>query len=878
MDYNALLNNKNLSKMMRQYIEIKQNNEDCILFYRVGDFYELFFEDAIIGSKVLELVLTGKDCGLENRAEMCGIPYHAIENYLQKMVSSGYKVAICEQVEDPSLTNDIVKREVIKIVTPGTLLNSNINDKNNNYIISIYYDTNGYGVAILDYSIGDFLVTNVKKDKTIIDLFERYRPKEVLFNNLISLSNLNINFLSDKFGFYLNIQDNSYYDNEIIIKNNFLNKLLTEMPEYNDIKNTNVSYSIICIYKYIIDNQKIEPIHIEKINYLKDNEYMYLDLSTIRNLELVETMINKEKVGSLLNVLDSTKTSMGARLLKYYVLNPLNNIEDIKDRQLAIKDIIENNIYINELNDYLNNIYDLERILTRILLKTANAKDLLNFKKSISSLPYIKTIIKNFNSPIFNNINNKFDDLNDIYTLIDNSINEDAPFSLHDGDLIKSGYSEEIDKLRTAKDNGKSWLLKLEEEEKEKNNIKNMKIKYSKLFGYLFEITNTYKGPIPDYFIRKQTLANAERYTTKELDELQSMILNSQDRLSVVEFETFQNILNTIIDNTSRIKHTANIISIIDVFNSLASVALKKNYVCPNMNENGEINIIEGRHPVVESLNINDDFIPNNTNLNNKNFIDIITGPNMAGKSTYMRQVALIVLLSHIGSYVPATSANICLVDRIFTRVGASDDLSRGQSTFMVEMNELSNILNNATSKSLIILDEIGRGTSTYDGLSIAWAVVEYLSSRIKAKTLFATHYHELTELEGKVNSVTNYNILVSENNNNITFLRKIVKGSANKSYGIAVAKLAGVNDVVINRATEILNELNEGDITKTLDNINLDNNTNKEAKINIDNNKKLAKYDIIEKFIKTLDIMHLTPIEALNILSNIKEKINEKD
>ena len=876
MDYNLLLQNKNLSKMMRQYIEIKQKNIDCILFYRVGDFYELFFEDAIIGSKILELVLTGKDCGLENRAEMCGVPFHSVDNYLNKMVSNGYKVAICEQVENPSEATDIVKREVVKIITPGTILNNSINDKDNNYIFSIYYDTNGYGVSILDYSVGDFYVTNVKKEKSIIDLFEKYRPKEVLFNNLISLSNLKIDLLKDRFNFYYSILDNNFYNSEILEHNDYLKKIINQMKDSTVITNTNAFYSILSIYKYIIDNQRIEPIHIENINYYNENEYMYLDLSTIRNLELIETLRDKDKIGSLLYIIDNTKTSMGSRLLKSYVLNPLKDEDEIIKRQLAIKSIIDNNIYIKELNQYLDGIYDLERLLTRISLRTANARDLLNLKKSISTLPYINKIISNLNSKLFDEINEKFDDLNDIYILIDKSINEDAPYLLHDGNIIKESYSNEIDRLRELKDNGKNLLLKLEESEKEKYGIKNMKIKYSKLFGYLFEVTSSYKGEIPEHFIRKQTLTNAERYTTKELEELQTMIINAEDRLSVVEYETFKNILSIIIDNNSRIKHMANIISIIDVINSLAHIAIKKNYCCPKLNNEGIIDIKNGRHPVVEDIN-NNDFIPNDTYLTNEKYIDIITGPNMAGKSTYMRQVALIVLLCHIGSYIPADSANICLVDRIFTRVGASDDLSRGQSTFMVEMSELSNILNSATNKSLLILDEIGRGTSTYDGLSIAWAVVEYINEKIKSKTLFATHYHELTEIEERINTVTNYNISVLENNNDITFLRKIVKGSAKKSYGIAVAKIAGINDNIINRATQILDDLNSGDIMKNEINSNKISNSNI-IKSDNDNQKKLIKYDTIEKFIKTLDIMRLTPIEALNILSNIKEKINEKD
>ena len=790
--------------MMRQYLDLVEKNKDCILFFRVGDFYETFFDQAMLVSKSLNIVLTGKDCGLSEKAPMCGVPYHSVDVYLSKLVKMGFKVAIAEQVEDPKLAKGLVKRDVTKIITPGTVLEQEyLEDKVNNFILSIYYASGKFGVAVLDFSTGDFFITNINDEITIYDFFSKYEPKEVLTNSSISSSGVNIAEIKDKFELAVTIINDDIYDLSNLKNKEYdlLNKLINNIDIYDDIKNSNAIYASIAAYYYVRENQKNELSHLEKIEYLNDKSYMYLDAATIKNLELTENIQNKDRKGTLLNVLDSTKTAMGGRLLRRIIEEPLKNKDLINYRQNAVAGFIEKQVDLAELREYLNAIYDLERIITRVDMKHANARDLVAFKNSIYVLPYIKTILNNFDSTFAKDISDRFDTLKDLYNLIEESIVDDPPFVLHDGKIIKDGYSGEIDKYRASKTDGKKWLVDLEQKEREKTGIKNLKIKSSKLSGYLFEISNVYKGEIPEYFIRKQTLTNAERYTTKELDELQSIILSAEDRLSKLEYEVFQEIREKISVETNRIRNAASDIAIVDVLSCFAHVAIANNYVRPNINEEGIIKIIDGRHPVIEKLSNVGTFISNDTSLDNDNFIDIITGPNMAGKSTYMRQVALIALMAHIGSYVPAKDANICILDRIFTRVGASDDLTRGKSTFMVEMSEVANIVNNATENSLIILDEIGRGTSTFDGLSIAWSVIEYISNKIKAKTLFATHYHELTELEGTIKGVNNFNIAVIENDDDIKFLRKIVRGSAKKSYGIAVAKLAGMPDEITENA-----------------------------------------------------------------------------
>lgn len=802
---------ENISPMMRQYLDIVEKYRDCIIFFRVGDFYETFFEQAQLVSRILNLVLTGKDCGMKDKAPMCGVPYHAVDIYMSKLVKHGYKVAIAEQVEDPKLAKGLVKREVTKVITPGTVLAQEyLEDKVNNFIMSIYFADGKYGIAVFDFSTGDFIISNIRDDRTLFDFFAKYEPKEVLVNGNISNSGVSLAELRDKYEMAFTIINDNIYDSDILKNKEFelLYKLLSNIKNYDEIKNTNAIYASVAAYYYVRENQKNELSHLEKIEFLNDSSYMYLDSATIKNLELTENMQNNDRKGTLLNILDETKTAMGGRLLRRIIEEPLKNKNLIEYRQNAVKGFYDKVIDLSELREYLNAIYDLERIVARIDMKHANARDLIAFKNSIYVLPYIKSLLQTFDSDFAREVSNRFDTLKDLFMLIDESIVDDPPYLMHDGNIIKDGFNAEIDKYRESKKNGKQWLLELEQKERDKTGIKNLKIKDSKVYGYLFEITNAYKGEIPSHFIRKQTLTNSERYTTKELSELQSIILSADDRLKTLEYDVFQDVREKIASETLRIRNTASDIAIIDVLSNFAFVAKENNYTCPSINENGIIKIEGGRHPVVERLNSVETFISNDTDLNKENFIDIITGPNMAGKSTYMRQVALIALMAHIGSFVPAKSADICILDRIFTRVGASDDLSRGKSTFMVEMSEVANIVNYASENSLIILDEVGRGTSTYDGLSIAWAVVEYISSKIKAKTLFATHYHELTELEGKINGVNNFNIAVIEKDDDIKFLRKIVRGSAKKSYGIAVAKLAGLPDEITNQAKIYLDNL----------------------------------------------------------------------
>ena len=807
--------NANMSPMMRQYLDTVNKYKDCIIFFRVGDFYETFFEQAKLVSKALNLALTGKECGMDEKAPMCGVPYHAVDTWLSKLVKLGYKVAIAEQMEDPKQAKGIVKREVTKVITPGTVLaNEYLDDKTNNFIMSVYYLSSVYGVALLDFSTGDFIISDLKDTTSIEDIFIKYEPKELLVNSQINSSNLDVNELRERYRLAVTVINDNVYNLDSLKKKDSekLYALLKTLDNYKDISENNSVFASIAAYNYVKINEKQELSHIEKIKYLDDTKYMYLDAATIRNLELTEGIRNRDKKGTLINVLDKTMTAMGGRLLYRYIEEPLIDRNLIIYRQDAIKAFIDRIVDLSELREYLNSIYDLERIMARIVMKHANAKDLIAFKNSIYVLPYIKGLLSQFNSKFAKDTVDHFDTLKDLFDLIDLSIVDDPPYLMHEGNIIKDGFNEEIDKYRLSKTDGRKWLAELEDKEREKTGIKNLKIKYSRVTGYLFEITNAYKGEIPDYFIRKQTLASSERYTTKELNELQSIIINAEDRLSNLEYDVFQEVRERVAKETDRIRNAASSIANIDVLSSLAYVANKNNYVCPTINVDGVIDIKDGRHPVIERFGSVDNFISNDTNLDNNNYIDIITGPNMAGKSTYMRQVALICLMAHMGSFVPAKSANISLLDRIFTRVGASDDLTRGKSTFMVEMSETAYIVKCATNKSLIILDEIGRGTSTYDGLSIAWAVIEYISEKIKAKTLFATHYHELTELEGRVKGVRNFNVAVIENEDEIKFLRKIVSGGAKKSFGIAVAKLSGLPSYITDKAEKHLSDLMKED------------------------------------------------------------------
>lgn len=877
-----------LTPMMQQYVDTKQEYKDCILFYRLGDFYEMFFEDAKTASKELEITLTGKDCGLEERAPMCGVPYHSVEGYLNKLVERGYKVAICEQVEDPKTAKGLVKREVVRIVTPGTNLNSQaLDETKNNYLMSIVYVDNQYGISIADISTGDYFVTEVDSDKKLLDEVNKFTPSEIICNQAFYMSGIDIDDLKHRLGITIFSLDDWYFDADTC-KKTLLEHFKT--LSFQGIGLEDYSCGIIgagSLLLYLYETQKSSLEHLTHITPYSTDKYMVIDSSTRRNLELVETLREKNKKGSLLWVLDKTKTAMGARMLRSFVEQPLIEKEEMNRRLDCIAELNTQAITREELREYLNPVYDLERLCSRISYKSANPRDLTAFQSSLSMLPHIKYLLEGFKSPLLQELNESLDTLEDLCQLIENAIEDEPPIAVKEGGIIKTGFHEEVDKLRNAKTEGKTWLAELEAKEKESTGIKNLKIKYNKVFGYYLEVTNSYKNMVPEYYMRKQTLANAERYITPELKELEDIILGAEEKLFALEYELFCTVRDTIAGEVLRIQETAKAVAKLDAFCSMAFVSERNNYVRPKINEKGIIDIKDGRHPVVEQMTKNDMFIANDTYLDNsKNRISIITGPNMAGKSTYMRQTALIVLLAQIGCFVPASSANIGIVDRIFTRVGASDDLASGQSTFMVEMTEVANILRNATSNSLLILDEIGRGTSTFDGLSIAWAVVEHISNTklIGAKTLFATHYHELTELEGQLSGVNNYCIAVKEKGDDIVFLRKIVKGGADKSYGIQVAKLAGVPDSVIERAKQIVEELVDTDIAARARSI-AENSANKKTKKQHFDEVDLAqmslfdtvKDDDVIREIKELDLGNMTPFEAMNTLYNIQNKLKNR-
>ena len=880
-----------VSPMMQHYLQTKNEYKDCVLFYRLGDFYELFFDDAKTVSKELELTLTGKACGLEERAPMCGVPFHAVDTYLTRLVSKGYKVAICEQTEDPKQAKGIVKRDVTRIVTPGTNLNMQaLEETKNNYLMCIFYDSECIGISVADVTTGDYYLTEVSTIKEACDEIGKYMPSELICNEAFTFSGVSTDDIKNRLGVYINPLDARYYDEESCKKTlitHFKVKSLIGLG-LDDFGNGIVAAG--ALLQYLIDMQKTEIANITHIYPYLTSKFMLLDSSTRRNLELVETMRDKQKRGTLLWVLDKTKTAMGARTLRSFIEQPLIEKEDILLRQGAVEKLVKNVVTREEVREYLNPVYDLERLMSKIVFKTANPRDLLAFRNSIKMIPAIKTALMDVKDDTeLASLEERLDPLRDIYDLIDMAIVEEPPLTIKESGIIKDGFDKDIDTFREAGTNGKSWLAQLEDEEKEKTGIKNLKIKYSNVFGYSFEVTNSFKDKVPDYFIRKQTLTNCERYTTPKLKELEDTILNAQDKLNNLEYEMFCKIRDSIALEIDRIQETAKALALLDVYASLAYVAEKNHYVKPSINEKGVFNIKNGRHPVVElMLDSSDMFISNDTYLDNKKHcISIITGPNMAGKSTYMRQTALISLMMQIGSFVPAEKADICVVDRIFTRVGASDDLGSGQSTFMVEMNEVANILRNATSNSLLILDEIGRGTSTYDGLAIAWAVTEHISNRkiLGAKTLFATHYHELTELEGKMDNVNNYCIAVKENGDDIVFLRKIVKGGADKSYGIQVAKLAGVPDMVIDRAKEIVAELTDNDITDKVQSIAKDNRSDKKVKVkhydDVDMDQ-MSLFDTVTdedvlKRLQEIDITTLTPMDALNTLYKLQSDLKNR-
>ena len=873
-----------LTPMMQQYMETKKQYKDCILFYRLGDFYEMFFEDAITASRELEITLTGKDCGLEERAPMCGVPFHAVDGYLNRLVSKGYKVAICEQVEDPKLAKGIVKREVIRIVTPGTNLNTQaLEESKNNYLMCIACFQNRIGVSIVDVTTGDFYMTEVEGLAKLQDEIYKYMPTEIICNDAFVMSGYDIEDLKGRLGMAVYTLEPWYFDDDGCRKclmNHFKVNTLAGLG-LEDFPSGMISAG--AAMQYLLETQKTDLTHINHIIPYLASRFMLLDSSTRRNLELTETLREKQKKGSLLWVLDKTKTAMGARRLRSDIEQPLINIDDINARLDAVEQLCKNTVSRDEIREYLNPIYDMERLLGKVSYKSANPRDLLAFANSMEMLPHIKTVLKEFDCRLLSEIEQEMDGLEDLYHLIKDAICDDPPVMIREGGMIRTGFDKDIDMLRTAKTEGKTWLAKLEEEDRERTGIKNLKIKYNKVFGYYFEVTNSYKDMVPDDYIRKQTLVNAERYMTPKLKELEDTILNAEDKLNTLEYDVFCKVRDDIAKELERIQKTAKAVARLDVFASLSVVAEQNHYVRPALNEKGVIDIKDGRHPVVEKMIDHDMFVANDTYLNNSNHcIAVITGPNMAGKSTYMRQSALIVLMAQLGSFVPAKSANIGIVDRIFTRVGASDDLASGQSTFMVEMNEVANILRNATSKSLLVLDEIGRGTSTFDGLSIAWAVIEHISNKklLGAKTLFATHYHELTELEGKMNNVNNYCIAVKEKGDDIVFLRKIIKGGADRSYGIQVAKLAGVPDMVIDRAKEIAEQLSDNDITEKVQSIAVDTKGDKRKSkpVHYDDvtmgqmtlSDTVKDEDIIQE-LKEIDITNLTPMDAMNTLYRLQ-------
>ena len=879
---------RSLSPMMVHYCQTKCAYKDSILFYRLGDFYEMFFEDAKTVSRELELTLTGKDCGLSERAPMCGIPYHAAETYINRLIDKGYKVAICEQVEDPKTAKGIVKREVTRVVTPGTNLNmQELDEGKNNYLMAIVCVGDHFGVSTADITTGDCYVTEIDEERKLWDEINKFLPAEIICNDAFLVSGVDVDDLRNRLHISVFALESWYFGDDLC-KQTLLEHF--KISSLEGLGLADYDSGVIAagsLFRYLLDTQKNTMEHMNKIIPYTTERYMVIDSSSRRNLELVETLREKQKRGSLLWVLDKTKTAMGARMLRSFVEQPLIDADAINERLDAVTELNMQAMLREEIREYLNPVYDLERLVSRISYRSANPRDLLAFKMSLEMIPHIKNLLANFTSPLLVRINEQMDGLEDLYTLLEASITEDPPLAVKEGGIIREGYNEQVDTYRNSKTQGKSWLAQLEAEEKEKTGIRNLKIKYNKVFGYYLEVTNSFKNLVPEYYTRKQTLTNAERYITPKLKELEDMILGAEDKLFALEYDLFCQVREELAAQIPRIQETAKAIAQLDVYASLSVVAQRNNYVRPTVNTKGVIGIKNGRHPVVEKMINNDMFIANDTYLDNgSKRVSVITGPNMAGKSTYMRQTALIVLMAQIGSFVPAEKAKIGVVDRIFTRVGASDDLASGQSTFMVEMTEVANILRNATAKSLLILDEIGRGTSTFDGLSIAWAVIEHISNTklLGAKTLFATHYHELTELEGKIPGVNNYCIAVKERGDDIVFLRKIVKGGADKSYGIQVAKIAGVPDSVLDRAKELVDELVHTDITSTFKDLAENSRKTKPKAVHYDevDLEQISLFDTVQdqdiiEELKNLDITMLTPMDAMNTLYRLQNKLKNR-
>lgn len=877
-----------LTPMMEQYFQIKNKYKDCILFYRLGDFYEMFYEDALTASRELEITLTGKNCGQEEKAPMCGVPFHSCEPYINKLVEKGFRVAICEQVEDPKAAKGIVKRDVIRVVTPGTnVMTQSLDESKNNFIMSVFCEDDLFGIGVCDLSTGEFRTTQVEHQDALFDEMNKFQPSEIICNDAFCICGMDFDFIKDKVGAVISPVASYYFEKdncEMLIKEQY------NLANLEGIGLTDYPFGVIAsgaLLQYLHETQKNSLSHLMELKVYSTENYMVIDSSTRRNLELCETLREKGKKGSLLWVLDKTKTAMGARKLRASIEQPLIEEEEILARYDAIEELNANVITREEIREYLNPVYDLERLLSKISYRTVNPRDMIALESSLEMLPAIRMLLGNFKAPLFKDLYDKMDALEDIYGWIHSAIEEEPPISVREGGIFKNGYHEEIDKLRQAKTEGKDWLANLEAKEKEHTGIKNLRIKYNKVFGYYFEVTKSFLDQVPENWIRKQTLTNAERYTTNELKEMEDVILGAEDRLYNLEYAVFCELRDKIFGQMKRIQDTASVIAFLDMLASLAYVAEHNQYVRPTINHNGSITIKEGRHPVIEQMMTKDMFIANDTYLDDDTHrVVIITGPNMAGKSTYMRQTALISLMAQIGCFVPAKEADLSLVDRIFTRVGASDDLASGQSTFMVEMTEVANILHNATKDSLIILDEIGRGTSTFDGLSIAWSVVEHIvnKKKIGAKTLFATHYHELTELEGKLEGVQNYCIAVKEDGEDIVFLRKIVKGGADRSYGIQVARLAGVPDEVLVRAREIADLLEAKDANSNLS--KLTDLSEKDLKGGTEAMTQLSIFDTMETTNQTdailfelrdINLSNVTPMDAMNLVYKWQNKLKEQ-
>ena len=865
------------SPMMQHYLDTKEKYKDCILFYRLGDFYEMFFDDALKVSKELELTLTGKECGQEERAPMCGIPYHAADTYIARLISKGYKVAICEQLEDPKTAKGMVKRDVIRVVTPGTVIEANLlDDKKNNYIMSIYKNGIYFGVTVCDVTTGDFRTTEIKETNNfamLLDEISKYSPAELVVNPMMYDCSEEISKIRERFDIYITRLDENEFTDDY--------KELTEkykMVDDDENKIENITDYMLSVSAtnalraYLLDTQKNNLDHINKLIIYKTTKYMALDINARRNLEITEKLRDKSKKGTLLWVLDKSSTAMGGRLIRRWLNNPLLDVKQINKRLDAVQELKDNVILRGDLIDLLKKVYDIERLAGKISYGSANGRDLISLKNSAQQLPEIKKVLSNAKSELLSELHSELDVLKDVYSLINKTIVEEPPIAIKEGGLIKKGYDKEIDQLKEATTNGKNWIVKLEVEEREKTGIKGLKVGFNKVFGYYIEVTKSNLSLVPDRYIRKQTLTNGERYITEELKNLENQILGAEEKVINLEYNVFVEVRNKIEAQIERLQKSAGVVAMLDGLCSFATVAEDMNYVRPQVDSSGVIDIKDGRHPVIEKILPSGSFVQNDTYLDkNENRLSIITGPNMAGKSTYMRQVALITLMAQVGSFVPASYAKIGIVDKIFTRVGASDDLSMGQSTFMVEMMEVAQILKEATSNSLVILDEIGRGTSTYDGLSIAWAVAEYISDKEKcgAKTLFATHYHELTDLENKLDGVKNYSIAVKEKGEDIIFLRKIVKGGTDESYGVHVAKLAGVPQVVTKRANEILKSIEKKNV---LNNKKIE----KQDKNVADGQLTMYNYKLAELAheLDKVDVNELTPIEALNTLVKIKEKM----